>query len=174
MRDFFSQYGKVVDCTVSFDHVTGRSRGFGFISIEDADVQSFLGFGHLEIDGKLVSVMGHNSFSFDTQNYPFRLTSSLPHPGTSVKETVKAQVLVVVEEARAEVSITIAVACNSSSSSSHNNHNNSNNSADSTLLLPLQEVCQVLHPTLHSTLKLLRLYIHGCSRWLVVTKWVTR
>jgi len=55
MRDFFSQFGKVIDSTVMLDRETGRSKGFGFVSFEDTDVTPFLGFGKLEIDGKLVS-----------------------------------------------------------------------------------------------------------------------
>jgi len=54
MRDFFSQFGKVIDSTVMLDRETGRSKGFGFVSFEDTNVQPFLGFGNLEIDGKLV------------------------------------------------------------------------------------------------------------------------
>jgi RNA-binding protein Musashi len=56
MREFFSQFGKVIDSTVMLDRETGRSKGFGFVSFEDTNVQPFLGFGNLEIDGKLVSV----------------------------------------------------------------------------------------------------------------------
>jgi RNA-binding protein Musashi len=56
MREFFSQFGKVVDSTVMLDRETGRSKGFGFVSFEDTDVTPFLGFGNLEIDGKLVGV----------------------------------------------------------------------------------------------------------------------
>ncbi|KAJ7083101.1 hypothetical protein B0H15DRAFT_785253, partial [Mycena belliarum] len=55
MREFFSQFGKVIDSTVMLDRETGRSKGFGFVSFEDTNVQPFLGFGNLEIDGKLVS-----------------------------------------------------------------------------------------------------------------------
>ncbi|KAJ3761888.1 hypothetical protein EV360DRAFT_36869, partial [Lentinula raphanica] len=55
MREFFSQFGRVIDSTVMLDRETGRSKGFGFVSLEDANVQQFLGFGNLEIDGKLVS-----------------------------------------------------------------------------------------------------------------------
>ncbi|ESK96346.1 heterogeneous nuclear ribonucleoprotein hrp1 [Moniliophthora roreri MCA 2997] len=54
MREFFSQFGKVIDSTVMLDRETGRSKGFGFVSLEDTDVRPFLGFGNLEIDGKLV------------------------------------------------------------------------------------------------------------------------
>lgn len=55
MRDFFSQIGKVVDATVMLDRETGRSKGFGFVSFENANVEHILGFGNLQIDGKLVS-----------------------------------------------------------------------------------------------------------------------
>ncbi|EPQ59816.1 RNA-binding domain-containing protein, partial [Gloeophyllum trabeum ATCC 11539] len=54
MREFFSQFGKVIDSTVMLDRETGRSKGFGFVSFEDADVTPILGFGKLEIDGKMV------------------------------------------------------------------------------------------------------------------------
>lgn len=56
MREFFSQFGKVIDSTVMLDRETGRSKGFGFVSFEDTNVQPFLGFGNLEIDGKLVRI----------------------------------------------------------------------------------------------------------------------
>jgi len=55
MREFFSQFGKVIDSTVMLDRETGRSKGFGFVSFENTDVTPFLGFGNLEIDNKLVS-----------------------------------------------------------------------------------------------------------------------
>ncbi|KAJ3475929.1 hypothetical protein NLI96_g11507 [Meripilus lineatus] len=56
MREFFSQFGKVVDATVMLDRETGRSKGFGFVSFEGANVEPILGFGNLEIDGKLIDV----------------------------------------------------------------------------------------------------------------------
>ncbi|KAL0948923.1 hypothetical protein HGRIS_009031 [Hohenbuehelia grisea] len=56
MREFFSQFGKVIDSTVMLDRETGRSKGFGFVSFEDTNVQPFLGFGNLEIDGKMIDV----------------------------------------------------------------------------------------------------------------------
>ncbi|KIY65336.1 RNA-binding domain-containing protein [Cylindrobasidium torrendii FP15055 ss-10] len=57
MREFFGQIGKVIDSTVMLDRETGRSKGFGFISLEDCDVTPILGFGNLEIDGKLVCII---------------------------------------------------------------------------------------------------------------------
>jgi RNA recognition motif-containing protein len=34
-REFFEQYGTVVDSVVMFDRDTRRSRGFGFVTFED-------------------------------------------------------------------------------------------------------------------------------------------
>ncbi|KAI0751815.1 hypothetical protein C8Q80DRAFT_1098022 [Daedaleopsis nitida] len=56
MREFFSQFGKVVDATVMLDRETGRSKGFGFVSFENVNVEPMLGFGNLQIDGKLIDV----------------------------------------------------------------------------------------------------------------------
>ncbi|OSD01939.1 RNA-binding domain-containing protein [Trametes coccinea BRFM310] len=56
MREYFSQFGKVVDATVMLDRETGRSKGFGFVSFENVDVTPMLGFGNLQIDGKLIDV----------------------------------------------------------------------------------------------------------------------
>jgi len=36
MRRFFSTYGKVIDATVMIDRETGRGKGFGFVTFEDA------------------------------------------------------------------------------------------------------------------------------------------
>ena len=69
MREFFSQFGKVIDSTVMLDRETGRSKGFGFVSFEDTNVQPFLGFGNLEIDGKLVCTVRY-SFLATTDIYP--------------------------------------------------------------------------------------------------------
>jgi RNA-binding protein Musashi len=55
MREFFMQYGKVVDATVMVDRDSSRSKGFGFVTFEDASgVEKLLGLGNLEIDGKMV------------------------------------------------------------------------------------------------------------------------
>jgi RNA-binding protein Musashi len=81
MREFFSQFGRVVDSTVMLDRETGRSKGFGFVSLENADVDSILGFGKLEIDGKLASPSGNVPRDCVLMGEVCRSTSSSLSPG---------------------------------------------------------------------------------------------
>jgi RNA recognition motif-containing protein len=92
MREFFSQFGKVIDSTVMLDRETGRSKGFGFVSFEDTNVQPFLGYGNLEIDGKLVRFVLSFITGYSRRNSffpPYRLTSNSPNPVTSVTISAK-------------------------------------------------------------------------------------
>jgi len=53
LRDAFSQAGAVVSATVIMDRMTGRSRGFGFVEMEDADAQSAIDMWNgKELDGR--------------------------------------------------------------------------------------------------------------------------
>ncbi|ELU37670.1 subunit of cleavage factor I [Rhizoctonia solani AG-1 IA] len=57
MRNFFSQYGKVIDANVMVDRDSSRSKGFGFVTFEDQDgVDKLLQLGPLELDGKLMDI----------------------------------------------------------------------------------------------------------------------
>ncbi|KAG6370719.1 hypothetical protein JVT61DRAFT_11105 [Boletus reticuloceps] len=57
MREFFSTFGKIVDATVMVDRDSGRSKGFGFITFEDAmNSDQFVGKLGLILDDKQIEV----------------------------------------------------------------------------------------------------------------------
>jgi RNA-binding protein Musashi len=56
MKAFFATYGKVVDATVMVDRESGRSKGFGFVTFEDAqDTDRLVGKPDLFLDDKQAS-----------------------------------------------------------------------------------------------------------------------
>jgi len=48
LRDLFSTYGDVASASVITDRETGRSRGFGFVELDDADATKAMS----ELDGR--------------------------------------------------------------------------------------------------------------------------
>ncbi|KAG6871953.1 hypothetical protein C0995_014552 [Termitomyces sp. Mi166 len=57
MKEFFSAYGKVVDATVMVDRDSGRSKGFGFVTYEDAsNADQLVGKIGLILDDKQIEV----------------------------------------------------------------------------------------------------------------------
>lgn len=63
MREFFKAYGKVVDATVMVDRETGRSKGFGFVTFEDANNTDQLVGKHLVMDEKQVPLASIDTVS---------------------------------------------------------------------------------------------------------------
>lgn len=56
LREYFSQFGEVTECTVMRDGATGRSRGFGFLTFKDPKTVNVVMVKEHYLDGKIVSI----------------------------------------------------------------------------------------------------------------------
>lgn len=61
LRDYFSNYGDVVEAVIMRDRATGRARGFGFIVFADPCVSERVIMEKHIIDGRTVSDLNHLS-----------------------------------------------------------------------------------------------------------------
>lgn len=57
LEEAFGKAGKVVSASIIMDRMTGRSRGFGFVEMEDADAQAAIDmWNDKELDGRRLTV----------------------------------------------------------------------------------------------------------------------
>jgi RNA recognition motif-containing protein len=56
LKDFFSKVAEVVSANVIIDKITGRSRGFGFVEIEEKDFEEVLKLDGKEFAGRNLNV----------------------------------------------------------------------------------------------------------------------
>ena len=56
LRDAFSEFGTVSSATVITDRETGRSRGFGFVEMEDGAEQAIEAMNGKELGGRTLNV----------------------------------------------------------------------------------------------------------------------
>jgi len=57
LKSAFSQYGEVTEATVITDRDTGRSRGFGFVTFNDAEsAKAALALNGTDLDGRTIRV----------------------------------------------------------------------------------------------------------------------
>jgi len=57
LRDVFSKVGEVISAVVMVDKVTGRSRGFGFVEMNDQDIEKAISaLNGQQLDGRELTV----------------------------------------------------------------------------------------------------------------------
>ncbi len=57
LRSAFSQVGAVISASVIMDRMTGKSRGFGFVEMEDADADNAVNtLNGKDLDGRALTV----------------------------------------------------------------------------------------------------------------------
>jgi cold-inducible RNA-binding protein len=57
LRNLFSAYGEIADCKIIMDRETGRSRGFGFVEMDESAAQAAIeALNGTEIDGRNIKV----------------------------------------------------------------------------------------------------------------------
>ncbi|KAI5776639.1 hypothetical protein EDC01DRAFT_636622 [Geopyxis carbonaria] len=54
LKEYFSQFGEVIECTVMRDGPTGRSRGFGFLTFKDPKTVNIVMVKEHYLDGKII------------------------------------------------------------------------------------------------------------------------
>nr|XP_043617952.1 heterogeneous nuclear ribonucleoproteins A2/B1-like [Erigeron canadensis] len=76
MREYFSNYGGIIEHQIMLDHVTGRSRGFGFVTFDSEEaVEKIFSDGQIhELGGKQVEIKraepkrAGGDFSYDNRS----------------------------------------------------------------------------------------------------------
>lgn len=57
LQDLFGQYGSVASATIIMDKMSGRSKGFGFVEMDDADAQKAIdGLNGKDFQGRPLTV----------------------------------------------------------------------------------------------------------------------
>lgn len=64
LKDYFSQFGEVSECTVMRDSATGRSRGFGFLTFRDPKCVNTVMVKEHYLDGKIVGYPQYNLITY--------------------------------------------------------------------------------------------------------------
>ncbi|KAF5872901.1 putative heterogeneous nuclear ribonucleoprotein hrp1 protein [Botrytis fragariae] len=87
LKDYFSQFGEVLECTVMRDGASGRSRGFGFLTFKDARTVNIVMVKEHYLDGKIVRP-DLKTFNNSLRSYPSKFLP-LASKGTHSHSTFK-------------------------------------------------------------------------------------
>jgi RNA-binding protein Musashi len=69
LKEYFSQFGEVQECTVMRDSATGRSRGFGFLTFRDPKTVNTVMVKEHYLDGKIVRPATYHLRRFGWTNF---------------------------------------------------------------------------------------------------------
>lgn len=97
LRDYFSQFGEVQECTVMRDSATGRSRGFGFLTFRDPKTVNTVMVKEHYLDGKIVRRPGTVMFEFIANKMLLRSTPSVPFRVMSKRRQARSLLVVSVK-----------------------------------------------------------------------------
>ncbi len=57
LQEFFAQYGEVIECRIITERATGRSRGYGFVEVNEDEIEEILEKTNgLELEGRKLVV----------------------------------------------------------------------------------------------------------------------
>lgn len=69
LKEYFSQFGEVQECTVMRDGATGRSRGFGFLTFKDPKTVNTVMVKEHYLDGKIVRASFYSDYEPQGSHY---------------------------------------------------------------------------------------------------------
>jgi RNA recognition motif-containing protein len=81
LRDYFSQFGEVTECSVMRDGATGRSRGFGFLTFKDPKTVNTVMVKEHHLDNKIVRLPQSEHFFGPLTDLSDRPQASYPSRG---------------------------------------------------------------------------------------------
>lgn len=56
LKEFFSEHGEVISARIITERATGRSRGYGFLEVEDQDAEKIIELNGSELEGRRLVV----------------------------------------------------------------------------------------------------------------------
>ncbi|NLM45296.1 MAG: RNA-binding protein [Firmicutes bacterium] len=56
LKEFFSEHGEIISARIITERATGRSRGYGFLEVEDQDAEKIIELNGSELEGRKLVV----------------------------------------------------------------------------------------------------------------------
>ena len=56
LKSYFSEHGQVLSARIITERATGRSKGYGFVEVEEADAEKIIELNGAEMDGRKLVV----------------------------------------------------------------------------------------------------------------------